>query len=150
MRLSKNAVNGALVEDIPASELVAGRNSSADYEKTAELGTLDEVIGLIGHGKKTSSETTDYYTWGDAGNGAYIEVAFAGGKVCSLGCMGNYQADKYEKIKLQMSFDEVIGILGEGKKTKTEVTDCYEWKYSDGQTILIWVTNNKIMGSSMY
>lgn len=146
----KNATSGALAEDIPVSELITGRSSSDDYEKIKDLDTLDKVIGILGQGKKVSSKATDYYTWGNVDKEAYIEISFADGKVWSSGCTGNYQEDKYQKIKLEMSFGEVVGILGEGKKSKTEVTDCYEWKYSDGKTIQILVTNNKVTSSSAF
>ena len=146
----KNATSGALLADISTTGLITGRSSSEDYEKIKDLDTLDKVVGILGQGKKVSSEAADYYTWGNVSNRAYIEISFVEGKVSSSGCMSNYQIDKYEKIKLEMSYKEVVAILGEGKKSKTEVTDYYEWKYSDGGTIQVGVSNNKITGSSNF
>lgn len=140
----------APAQTAPASELVTGRNSSDDYERIKVGDTLDQVIGILGQGKKVSSETEDFYTWGNVGNGAYIEISFVDGHVKSEGCVGNYQADKYEKIKLEMSFNEVVSILGEGKKSKTDVNDYYEWKYSGGETIEIMVKGNIVIGKSKF
>lgn len=145
-----NATNGVLLEELPASEIITGRSSLNDYDNIKDLKTFDEVINILGQGKKVISESEDYYTWGNVSSGAYIEVSFVDNKVRSCGNMNNYLIDKFEKIKLGMTFDEVIGILGTGIKSKTEVTDIYEWIYSDGKTIQISVSNNIVISFSYF
>lgn len=146
----ENASGGALPEDKAASDVISGRSSSEDYEKITDLKTLEQVVGVIGQGRKVGSEAEEYYTWGSVDSGAYIEISFCNGKVRSSGNMNNYQDDKYQKIDLGMTYEQVIAILGEGKKSRTEVTDTYEWVYSDGGTIQIMIKDNKISGSSKF
>ncbi len=146
----KNSTNGVLVEDVPVSQVITDRNSSEDYEKIELSDTLDEVIKTLGQGTKVSSDTADYYTWGNTDSNSYIEISFVDGQVQSMGCVGDYQIDKYQLIDLKMSFDEVAGILGQGKKSRTEVSDYYEWKYSNGKTIQIEVINNIVTGKSEF
>jgi|GEM_PF-3850186 len=145
-----NASSGALTEDKPASDVISGRSSSEDYEKISDLKTLEQVIAAIGQGKKVDSESEEYFTWGSLDSGAYIEISLCNGKVRSSGNSDNYQDDKYQKIDLGMTYDQVIAILGEGKKSRTEVTDIYEWVYSDGGTIQIMIKDNRISGRSKF
>lgn len=136
--------------DKPSSNVISGRSSSEDYEKISDLKTLEQVIGVMGQGKMVGSETEEYYIWGSVDSRAYIEISFSNGKVRSSGNSNNYQEDKYQKIDLGMTYDQVIAILGEGIKSKTEVTDTYEWIYSDGGTIWIMIKDNKVCGSSKF
>ncbi len=136
--------------DKPSSDVISGRSSSEDYEKISDLKTLEQVVGVMGQGKMVGSEAEEYYIWGSVDSGAYIEISFSNGKVWSSSNSNNYQDDKYQKINLGMTYDQVIAILGEGKKSRTEVTDTYEWVYSDGGTIQIMIKDNKVSGSSKF
>lgn len=139
----------------------AGVVTYENYQKINFDSTYDDVKSILGAGtKKELNSDVDSYKWDDQGK--TITIQTTNGKVSfksqtNIGkTTANLTEDQFNKITKDMTFDQVVAILGpdyqeqNSKKSGKVITRFVAWVMPDSKSIKVKFQDDKVVNTNNY